>query len=696
MPEPTPIMITPGDDNSDATVVALSGGGYAVSWRNATTAVVQYYSDDGLMQKQTSFGAAPYDGTMAHIKITALDNGGFAVTLIESDGIAVQAFDSTGTAVGAKTLLPLTFGLAPDITGLKGGGFVVTAVETNAYPNSDIHAQMFTDAGVASGATFNVNADPIFLARTTDTSSFYVPHVFAAPDGGFTVSWSAATDYDSSVYDTYLQSFNATGHREADHDRLINTGTDAAILDVTYLTGGDYIVTSNNIDGTNGPINSMPVLQRFHADGTPVGAPMTPAQQFEGSSVNFGGPVVALPDGGYILVWQDNQGLDGGNGFSDSIVAERFDASGNLVGAPALIGLGDGDQYFPHLAVLDDGKVVLTYLQSGDAPHALYEKTFTSVDDMFAYPHQFYLNDIVANRNDLLDGSTYSFIMAGHKGDDTYIVDSSDDQVIELNNEGTDTVMSSITFVTHGGQYIENITLTGTADINATGNGQNNILIGNSGNNVLNGSQGADTMYGGGGNDTYYVDNAGDVASEHMTGNADDGGNDVVMAAVTYTIGDYIESLYLTGYNAINGTGNAWDNTIIGNGAANRLDGGAGSDTVRGGAGNDILTGGDGHDAFQFEAAGMANGLDHVTDFTPGEDHLFFLGAAYGIASGATLSASQFSNTGNRTGPGGQFIYNPVNHTLYWDADGTGPQGAVSIAVFDNGVTLHASDFVFT
>ena len=96
--------------------------------------------------------------------------------------------------------------------------------------------------------------------------------------------------------------------------------------------------------------------------------------------------------------------------------------------------------------------------------------------------------------------------MFGGTGNDTYVVDNAGDVVNETGGDGTDTVQSSVSFSladpVHAIGGIENLTLTGTAAINATGNALDNVLIGNSGNNVLIGGAGADTLDGGGGTDT--------------------------------------------------------------------------------------------------------------------------------------------------------------------------------------------------
>ena len=217
----------------------------------------------------------------------------------------------------------------------------------------------------------------------------------------------------------------------------------------------------------------------------------------------------------------------------------------------------------------------------------------------------------------------------------------------------TDTLTASVTTTLPAN--VENLTLTGTAAINGTGNAGNNVITGNTGNNILDGGLGTDTLIGGLGNDTYVVDSATDTITELTNG-----GTDTIQSSVTYTIAALVnvENLTLTGA-AANGTGNAGNNVITGNGANNILNGGAGNDILTGGLGKDTLTGGLGVDRFDYRTLthSVLSIFDVITDFNanPGND-LFLV---------STARTGGFSNAGTVAGLDVLRIANKLNNTTF-------------------------------
>jgi serralysin len=158
--------------------------------------------------------------------------------------------------------------------------------------------------------------------------------------------------------------------------------------------------------------------------------------------------------------------------------------------------------------------------------------------------------------NDTLDGGAGKDTMSGGTGDDSYLADTGSDQVVEAASAGYDRVTSSAAFTL--GANVEELNLSGAADIFGRGNDGANVINGNAGKNALTGYAGNDRLNGNEGNDTL----AGGV------------GNDTLL-------------------------------------------GGTGTDRIEGNEGNDLLTGGAGVDTFSF---GWTFGVDHITDFGAGHE----------------------------------------------------------------------------
>ena len=308
--------------------------------------------------------------------------------------------------------------------------------------------------------------------------------------------------------------------------------------------------------------------------------------------------------------------------------------------------------------------------------------------------------------NDNLDGGLGNDLLVGGENDDTYTVDNQEDIVFELTDEGIDEVESSVSFSLS--ENVENITLVGEDNINATGNNLNNIVTGNAGDNTLDGGQGVDTLQGGLGNDTYIVDSFGDLVVEGF-----DEGIDQVNSSIEYALNDDVENLLLTGLDNINATGNDFSNIITGNVGNNILTGGLGNDTLDGGAGTDQMIGGQGDDTYFID-----NATDVVTEnFDEGNDsinssidytltdnieNLTLIGSGNIAATGNALDNIITGNSADNilSGNGGfdTLIGGSGNDTYLIDADGsyTYVSDTEGVDVIEFGAGINASDIEAT
>lgn len=114
--------------------------------------------------------------------------------------------------------------------------------------------------------------------------------------------------------------------------------------------------------------------------------------------------------------------------------------------------------------------------------------------------------------NDTLNGGAGMDFLFGQAGDDTYYVDAVGDLVAETDYDGVtdmggaDKICSTISYAL--GNFLEKLTLIGSAAINGVGNALNNVLIGNGAANILNGSTGNDVLAGGAGQDGFLFNTA--------------------------------------------------------------------------------------------------------------------------------------------------------------------------------------------
>ncbi|MBO1048263.1 MAG: hypothetical protein HEQ10_11150 [Dolichospermum sp. DEX182a] len=277
----------------------------------------------------------------------------------------------------------------------------------------------------------------------------------------------------------------------------------------------------------------------------------------------------------------------------------------------------------------------------------------------------------------------------------------------------TDTLSASVTTTLPGG--VENLTLTGTAAINGTGNANNNVLRGNSANNTLTGLDG---------NDTYsFLANTAlgtDTITETTTGGIDNldftgttAGVNVNLGITTSQTVNSNLKLIISANNVIeNATGGTGNDRLTGNALNNTLNGGSGNDQLQGlggddilwgGLGDDILTGGLGNDQYRFQGNGVFSsslGVDYITQFDAGQDQIALsLGTFNAITNTLGQSLTDFAVVNDDelvNASNARIVYSQSTGSLFYNQDGNilGTGTVFEFARLGNlDITLASSDF---
>lgn len=688
-------------------------------------------------------------GTQSLAAPLALEDGSFLIAWVDDTDnvdndagtdIIAQRFDALGSTMGAAFQLN-HFGtsgqetdptLVPFVNGnlFLTGGFVLAYERNTNLGDTDIVYEIFDEnlvrvdenfaaLGAAGGdqvrnpvaVAFRGTDDYSIVYERTSAGDTDVVGVSPGVPGGALDEFDAAQNsaaFDRRPDSTDLGGEFVTVYEEDDagttsieyhignasgvffdqgtvaasgEDPHVATLHDSDNFVVTWTTPGGGILAEIRDDDGNLVRNDFTIANR--------------AGDFESSS-----DVVALPDGGFFVVWYDSN--------DDRIEGRRFDSDGNsAVSQQVTVESGTG-LLRPELTVLADGRVLVSWESGGDIRAAIVDARDSPVrgdglaNVLTGRPNGG--NILGLGGNDQLHGRDGDDLLIGGTGGDFMDGNGGTDGVAYANSAAGVSV-NLATGTGSGGEAtgdsmveVENVFGSNFIDT-LTGDGAANELSGFGGNDTIRGAQGADILDGGTGtSDTLsYAGSGSGVTVDLFAGSAAGG----------HAQGDTIE-----GFENITGSSHA--DTLTGDAGANNLLGGSGSDTLTGGGGDDRLTGSGGDDRIVggqgIDTLGGSGGQDTfvlmentsnrdlVADFSPVDDTLEISAATFGggLVAGP-LGAGRFVS--NETGLAGdnndRFIFNTDSGELFYDNNGVNAGGSRLIATFTPTVpVLTAGDFL--
>jgi Ca2+-binding RTX toxin-like protein len=288
--------------------------------------------------------------------VTGLTGGGFVVTWEGLTTIQAQIFDVNGVAAGAAfNVSPAGLSAnGPDVTALDGGGFAISWHDERTSgtdtSRSGVHVRSFDQYGAALQPDTLVNVATI--GNQADTS-------IAALPGGYVVTF---TDRGGSSWLIKARIYDAAG-APVGSEFVVNSGAGATSVEssVTVLAGGAFAVAWYE----TGIAGSGHAIQLFSASGERIGSQINVPSGLAGTQV--GPKLVALADGGFALAWTANTGaLSDGSG--RAVFVQVFDALGQAAGGPMLANNQTvGEQFDPTITALGAGGFIVGWTDSAGA-----------------------------------------------------------------------------------------------------------------------------------------------------------------------------------------------------------------------------------------------------------------------------------------------------------------------------------------
>ncbi|MFC3614621.1 hypothetical protein ACFORG_12680 [Lutimaribacter marinistellae] len=646
-----------GNSQDEPVIIQLTNGNIVILWRDTADAEPAVDSGDDIVGQifdplgnriGSEFVAnGLVTGNERSFDAAALESGDFVLAYeAEEFGgdtkIVATQWTTTDTGAGSSLTLflagPADTGdevRQPSVTGLAGGDY---AVAYEAFDASDTVAAYGLETIIVSPSDSSPVGPSIQRIGGYDDPSFDT--ALATLNNG---NFVAVTELSSGATETITfrilaaDGTTVTGATLADSSFTGDTFSDPHVA--ALVTGG-FVVTWVRTVGSDTRVQ----FAIFDNLGNQT---KSTTDVVSGGTVFSNEPrVMALADTGFVIAWDDDTA-------TNSLMFQRFDASGNAVGSLVVVNSANVELDTAGVG-LADGRFIIGWTESqslnNDIKAAIYDPRDAANTSGVYSPVERIVgtigdDSIIAGTDDQVDGwtgndtirdSAVAETLNGGDGDDSIVVFSEIDADRFDGGDDTDTIDWSqsseigATFSLLDGLAVDS---DGNSEVmigfeNLIGTFNADEIIGDDGPNLLDGNGGDDFIRGNGGDDTLLGSFRDDTleggagADELIGGTGDDtityenAPGAVTMNLLTGlgTQGDALGDTAIGPFRGL--TGSAFDDRLTGDLTANLIRGGDGDDTIRGESGDDTIEGGSGNDSldggFGTNTLSYANSVDSV------------------------------------------------------------------------------------
>ncbi|MEQ1955539.1 calcium-binding protein [Mesorhizobium sp. CN2-181] len=489
----------------DLGLTALSGGNFAVTWRDGYgSARLRVLDGQGNLMSSDIYLFSGVGMTA----VTELAGGNLAMAIGSGGHIVLKVFDVDGSHAGAPVQLSNT------IVGVGTADLAMTALDDGRVmivwaQGGEIRGSVMKADGTADGGVFVVasGADP--LSR---------PDIETLADGRVVVSYDKAGTSGgifASVFDPREAAIDLIGTDAA--DQFVGTGFDDRF---NLGSGNDWVTAGAGNDWIFGGQGADTMIGGAGNDYYYVDNVKDIVTEKSGGGVDTVRSTVSytLSDNVEKLVLAGSAAKGIGNALANTLTGT---AGNNLLDglgdADRMAGLAGNDTYF----VDNAGDVVV------EKPGEGTDTVFSSISySLTANVEKLTLTGaaaIDATGNDLhnvltgnsganrLIGGGGADTLTGGLGDDVYFAADSSDTIIETKGGGFDTVIVLSNYALNAGAAVElitNVYVGNRVAIDLTGNEFGQEIQGSAGTNVLDGKGGNDVLTGGAGRDFFVFSTA--------------------------------------------------------------------------------------------------------------------------------------------------------------------------------------------